>query len=383
MAKPEKKIPYGRQFLDEEDIDAVVSVLRGDWLTQGPSVQSFEESLANYCGAKHAVAVANGTAALHLACVAAGVTTGDEGITSPITFLASANCLIYCGAKPVFSDIDPYTWNIMPGEIEKGISPKTKVVIPVHFAGLPCDMDEIRGIADKHGLVVIEDACHALGASYGSKRIGTSRGADMVCFSFHPVKHITTGEGGAILTNDATLAARLRRLRHHGITNDRNLLKFADGPWYHEAIELGYNARITDIQCALGQSQLTKLDRFLDRRRKIAQRYRQELADIPGLRFQKLPLDRSHAYHLCVACFEPDLHDRLEIFNRLRAKGIATQVHYIPLYRHPAIARVCRKSSNCPNTEEYYAGCLSLPIFPMLTEEDQSFVLNTIREVCR
>ncbi len=377
-----KVIPYGRQCLNDNDVAAVVKALRSDWLTQGPTVQRFEEALAEYCGSSHAVAVANGTVALHLACIAAGMKPGDEGITSPITFLASANCMIYCGARPVFADIDAHTWNINPQEIEKKITPKTKVIIPVHFAGLPCDMEHIRTLADKHNLTVIEDACHSIGARYRDRKVGGTKTGHMTCLSFHPVKHITTGEGGAILTDDGNLAERLRRLRQHGATKDPALMERSDGPWYYEAVELGYNGRITDFQCALGLSQLSKLDSFLARRCEIALRYREELADIEGLSFQHVPADRTNAYHLFVAHFDPAQHDRKAIFEKLQHEGIAPQVHYIPVNSQPAIRKTAGEQGPLPNAERYYQGCISLPMFPALSEDEQRRVIRAVRRVC-
>ncbi len=372
-------IPYGKQLIEDDDIQAVVEALRGDWLTQGPGVQRFEEALAQYCGAKHAVAVANGTIALHLACLAAGVGPGDEGVTTPITFLASANCLLYVGAKPVFADIDPATWNIDPAEIEKKITEKTKVLIPVHFGGLPCDMKEIREIADRHGLTIIEDACHAIGGEYKGKRVGGTGTAEMTCLSFHPVKHMTTGEGGAVLTDDEALAEKLKRLRHHGVTRDPQLMSKNDGPWYHEAVEVGYNGRITDIQCALGLSQLGKLDRFLARRREIAKRYHEEFAGIEGLSMQPISKDRLNAYHLFVVHFDPDRYDRLAIFEHLRKEGIAPQVHYIPVHKQPAMRQAAGEAGELPNAERYYQGCLSLPMFPSLSDVEQGRVISSLR----
>lgn len=372
-------IPYGRQWLDEDDIAAVVEVLRGDWLTQGPAVARFEEALAHYCGAKHAIAVSNGTVALHLACLAAGLGPGDEGITSPITFLASANCMIYCGARPVFADIKPDTWNIDPAEIEKKITDKTKIIIPVHLAGLPCDMEAIDAIAEKHGLLVIEDACHAIGGSYKGEKIGGSKTSAMKCLSFHPVKHMTTGEGGAIMTDDDELADRLRRLRHHGITKDESMMGRNDGPWYYEAVDIGYNGRITDFQCALGVSQLKKLDRFVARRREIADRYREELAGIDGLSFQAVPDDREHAYHLFVVHLDPEKHDRLEVFNSLLADNIGPQIHYVPVNGQPAMVQAAGKQGPFPHAENYYKGCISLPVFPALQPADQGRVIGVFR----
>src|SRR3989338_10997620 len=297
-------LPYGRQWIDEDDIKAVVEVLRSDWLTKGPKVEEFEKAMAEYCGAKYAVAVSSGTAALHLACLVAGIKQGDEAITSPITFVASANCVLYCGGKPVFADIDKDTYNIDPAEIKKKITKKTRAIIPVHFAGLPCDMGAIKKIAEEYDLIIIEDACHALGAEYGIQnpglrtkeewiKVGSCSHSDMAVFSFHPVKHITTGEGGAVLTNNEKFYEKLLLFRNHVITKDPEKFTNKDlafplsseplihnpNPWYYEMQELGFNHRITDMQCALGISQLRKLDSFISRRRKIVSIYNQALGD--------------------------------------------------------------------------------------------------------
>jgi UDP-4-amino-4,6-dideoxy-N-acetyl-beta-L-altrosamine transaminase len=373
-------IPYGRQTIDDTDIAAVVEALRSDWLTQGPMVERFERALAERCGARHAVVVANGTVALHLACLAAGLGPGDEGITSSLTFLASANCMLYCGATPVFADVRPDTWNLDTQKIEAAITGKTKVLIPVHFAGLPCDMHEIRSIARRHGLTVIEDACHALGAEYAGHPVGRADGTDMVCFSFHPVKHITTGEGGAILTQDDDVAARLRTLRHHGITKDPARMRRNDGPWYYEVHELGYNGRLTDIQCALGLSQLSRLDGFLKRRASIANAYRSALSDLPGVRLQEVPAGRSHAYHLFVVHIDPARKNRRQVFEQLRDAGIAPQIHYVLVHSQPFMDGRSRVSGTMVETDRYYAGCLSLPIYPTLSESDQHKVIDTLRQ---
>ncbi len=372
-------IPYGKQTIDDTDIAAVVEALRSDWLTQGPMVERFERALAERCGARHAVVVANGTVALHLACLAAGLGPGDEGITSSLTFLASANCMLYCGAMPVFVDVRPDTWNLDPQKVEAAITEKTKVLIPVHFAGLPCDMREIRSIARRRGLTVIEDACHALGAEYEGQPVGMADGSDMVCFSFHPVKHITTGEGGAILTQYDVVAARLRTLRHHGITKDPARMRRNDGPWYYEVHELGYNGRLTDIQCALGLSQLSRLDGFLERRASIANAYRSALSDLPGVRLQEVPAGRSHAYHLFVAHIDPAQKNRRQVFEQLRDAGIAPQIHYVPVHSQPFMEGRSRVSGTMEETDRYYAGCLSLPIYPTLSESDQHKVIDTLR----
>ncbi len=372
-------IPYGRQLVDDEDVAAVVEAMKGERLTQGPLVEEFERELALYCGSKHAVAVTNGTAALQLALSATGLGQGDEGITSPITFIAGAHCMISCGARPVFADIDRNTLNIDPAEIEKKVTEKTRVIMPVHFAGLPCEMEAIREIAAKRGITIIEDACHGLGGTYGGERIGATHGTDMVCFSFHPVKHITTGEGGAVLTENDELAAKLKRLRHHGITRDADLMTQFDGPWYYEAKETGTNARLTDVQCALGLSQLRKLDRFLERRLEIAQRYLEELADIEGLRFQKVDGDRTHAYHLFVIHLDPRKYDRLKVFRTLTSASIGTQVHYIPVNRQPSVIEKAGFQGSLHNADDYYAGCLSLPIFPGLSVSEQDHVISVLK----
>jgi len=379
----EQVIPYGKQWIDDEDIAAVVEVLRSDRLTQGPVVSRFEATLAEYFGAKHAIALCNGTVALHLACLAAGLGPGDEGITTPITFLASAACMVYCGTRPVFADIDSRTWNIDPIDLEKKITKKTRVVIPVDFAGLPCDMTEIRALADRNGLTVIEDACHAIGAEYKGRRIGAGGLADMTCFSFHPVKHITTGEGGAVLTDNDELAQKLLTLRHHGIVKDRTETPNRDGPWYYEAHHIGYNGRITDFQCALGIRQMAKLDRFLERRRKIASFYLEALNGLEGVTFQATPPDRNHAYHLFIAHLDPNLYDRRSVFEELIEHDIGPQVHYVPLYRQPAIRAVGGDQGAFPCTDWYYDGCISLPMFPSLTDDEQNRVIDAFLEAIK
>ena len=358
----------------------MLEVLRGEMLTQGPVVKKLEKALAEYCGAKHAIAVSNGTVALHLACIAAGLGPDHEGITSPISFLASATCMIYCGARPVFADIHPQTWNIDPVEIRKKITRKTKVIIPVHLAGLPCDIDAIRDVAEEHDITVIEDACHAIGAGYKGRKIGETRASHMVCFSFHPVKHITTGEGGAVLTDSDELAAKLRRLRHHGITNEKEEMTRCDGPWYYEAKELGINGRISDFQCGLGLSQLSKLDRFVMRRREIAERYRRCLGYIQGLSFQVEPPQCEHSYHLFVVHFDQERYNRLRVFKELRKANIGAQIHYIPLNRQPAIKSRAGSQGPFENADYYYSGCISLPMYPALTLSEQDWVISVLKE---
>lgn len=367
-------IPYGRQSIDEADIQAVVDVLRSDYLTTGPKVAEFERKVADYVGAKYAVAVCNGTAALHIACLAAGIGSGDEVITTPITFAASANCVLYCGADPVFADIDPLTYNIDPKEVERCITSRTKAIIPVHYTGQPCDMEAITAIAKKHNLTVIEDAAHALGAVYNGRKVGSI--SDMTCFSFHPVKPVTTGEGGMVVTQDEALYRRLLLFRSHGITRDEDLLTENQGPWYYQQQLLGYNYRITDISCALGISQMDKLDGFLEKRRSIAKRYNEAFAEVDGIRTPvQMELCESgwHLYMIQVLN-----RDRREVFEALRAAGIGVNVHYIPVYRHPYYQEHGYAGVHCPHGEEFYQRAISLPIYPGLTQEQQDYVIEQV-----
>ena len=375
-------IPYGRQTISQDDIDSVVEVLRSDWLTQGPWVERFEERLAAICGAGFAVAVANGTAALHLACLAAGVSPGDAVAVPTITFVASANCAVFCGAEPVLIDIDAETLNLSPLCLERICRKrKIKAIVPVHFAGLPCDIEQISRIARQSGALIIEDACHALGArwrdSRGSwRRIGDPSQSDMVCLSFHPVKHITTGEGGAVLTNSAALYEKLRQLRTHGITKDPHCLEMNEGPWYYEMQELGYNYRITDFQCALGWSQLRNLDSWVSRRRSIASRYRRAFSDLGYIFTQIQPDDKECSYHLFVI----GVPDRKRFFLKLRALGLGVQVHYIPVHFHPYYRnRFGYRQGEFPNAERYYAGAISLPMFPLMTDDDVDSVIGAVK----
>lgn len=372
-------IPYGRQTIDEADIEAVIKVLKSDFLTTGPVIEEFERKVAEYTGAKYAVAIANGTAALHAACFAAGIGAGDEVITTPITFAASSNCALYCGAVPVFADIDPKTCNIDPEDIERKITERTKAVVAVHFAGQPCAMDEIHAVAKKYNLLVIEDAAHALGAEYKGVRIGGL--SDMTTFSFHPVKHITTGEGGMIMTNDAQLYERLKLFRTHGITREERFMEKKDGPWYYEQIDLGYNYRITDVQCALGISQMDKLPQFLARRREIAHIYDDAFAGNPNIEplFQQEVCE--NAYHLYVIRVKNG--KRREVFEQLRAAGIGVNVHYIPVYKHPYYQKNGYDKVFCPNAEQYYKECISLPMYPALTEKEQQYVIEKVIDFCK
>ena len=372
-------IPYGRQSINEQDIEAVVNVLKSDYLTTGPKIAEFERKVADYTGAKYAVAIANGTAALHAACYAAGIGEGDEVITTPITFAASSNCVLYCGGTPVFADINPETYNISPEDIERKITPKTKAIIAVHFTGQPCEMEQIHVIAHKYNLIVIEDGAHALGAEYQGKRVGTL--SDMTTFSFHPVKHITTGEGGMILTDNPELYQRLKLFRTHGITREEELLTKNDGPWYYEQLDLGYNYRITDIQCALGVSQMDRLPEFLEKRKQIAKRYNEAFAanEQIQLPYQKEGCD--NAWHLYVIRIKNG--KRKEIFEKLRAVGIGVNVHYIPVYQHPYYRTHGYAEVTCPNAEEYYKECISLPMYPDLKEEEQEYVIEKVLEYIR
>lgn len=378
---PKKYIPYGKQWIDDEDIKAVVEVLKSDYLTTGPKIEEFEEKFAAYVGAKYAVAVSNGTAALHAACFAAGIGPGDEVITTPLTFAASANCVLYQGGKPVFADIDPETYNISVEEIKKKITNKTAAVIPVHFTGQPCDMEEIYEIARENNLIVIEDAAHALGATYKGEKIGNCRFSDMTVFSFHPVKHITTGEGGMITTNNKELYDKLKLFRTHGITKepDKYLLK-TDEPWYHEQQMLGYNYRMTDIQAALGIRQLKKADGFLKRRREIAEIYKQELTRIEWIKLPFQKDDRESSWHLYVIQVDEEKlgKSRKDVFNYLRSKGIGVQVHYIPVYWHPYYQELGYGKGLCKVAESIYKLIISLPIYPAMNSEDIIYILEEL-----
>lgn len=387
-------IPYGRHYLDDDDIHAVVDVLRHGWLTQGPKIAEFEEAVARYVGATYAVAVSSGTAALHVACAAAGLGRGDTVVTSPNTFVASANCALYVGARPEFADIDRDTLNLDPVALERRCRQlgNIKAIIPVHFAGLPCDMPAIRRIADKMGAMIIEDAAHAIGATHpDGKRVGGCAYSDMAVFSFHPVKTITTAEGGMITTNNESLYRDLLRLRSHGINKgDDPYLHPAsahtDGepnPWYYEMQEVGFNYRITDIQCALGLSQLGKLDRFLSRRRELALRYDRLLSELPHVSPAQRNGRDSSAHHLYVVRIDFDAVGRTRnVFMReLRANGIITQVHYIPAHTHPYYRANGHADDRFPEAERYYGQALSLPLYYSLTDAEQDYVVSRLRRL--
>lgn len=382
-------IPYGRQDISEQDIQAVVDVLRSDWLTQGPAVEYFEREVARRCGAKYAVAVSNATAALHIACMAAGLQAGDVLWTSPNTFVASANCALYCGAKPDFVDIDPRTYNLSMDALEEKLAHAEvqgtlpKILIPVHFAGQSCDMARIGELSKRYGFAVIEDASHAIGGRYRDRPVGSCDFSDMTVFSLHPVKIITTGEGGMVLTNRRDLYEKLVRLRSHGITRDPALMEAPpDGPWDYEQIELGFNYRITDIQAALGASQLTRLDAFVARRQELAKRYNTLLKDLP-LTIPACDAQAYSAFHLYVIRLQLNAikKSHRQVFVELRACGIGVNVHYIPVHTQPYYRGFGFKQGDFPIAEQHYREAISLPLFYALTENEQDQVVRALREV--
>lgn len=379
----DKLLPYGHQWINEEDIKAVIEVLRSDWITQGPKVVEFEKEFAKYVEARYAVAVNSGTAALHAACFAANIEKGDEVITSPITFVASANCVIYQGGIPVFADIKEDTLNIDPDEIKKKINKKTKAIIPVDFTGLPVDLKAMLKIAKDNNLVIIEDASHTLGATYKDRKIGSI--SDMTIFSFHPVKHITTGEGGMITTNNKEYYERLKLFRTHGITKEKDRLLNYEGPWYYEMQELGYNYRLTDFQCALGLSQSKKIDRIIQRRREIAQKYNYEFKDMLEIKIpENNPFDSNPAWHVYMIQLnlERIKVGRREIFEALRAENIGVNVHYIPVHLQPYYQkRFGYHKGDFPKAEEYYSRAITLPIFPKMSDKDIDDVGKAVKKV--
>lgn len=373
-------IPYGRQTIESDDVAAVVEALRGDWLTQGPIVASFEDAFANACDAPHAVAFSSGTAALHAAAHVADLHAGDELMTSAITFAASANCGAYVGARPTFADIDPRTWNISAATVWAALTASTRAIVPVHFAGLPAPVAEIRA-AVGDTMTIIEDAAHALGALTPEGPVGACRHSDMAVFSFHPVKAITSGEGGMVTTRRDDLAARLREFRSHGIVRDPGRMERSDGPWYQEQQDLGFNYRLTDIQSALGRSQLRKVERFVTRRNELADRYRRRLADVEELELPPAaPVGQRHAYHLFGVRHRDGAMARRRLYEGLCERGIRPQVHYLPVYRHPWYRRTYGyRDGMCPAAEAYYACALSLPCFPGLTDIEHEQVITAVR----
>ncbi len=373
-------LPYGKQSIDDADIAAVLDVLRSDWLTTGPKVEEFEASFAAATGARYAVGFSSGTAALHGAVAVLDLNPGDEAITTPITFCASANCLLYCGLRPVFADVDSHTLLIDPAEIERNITPRTKALVVVDYAGHPVALRQISELAEKHGLAVIEDACHALGARFEGRRIGGL--STLTAFSFHPVKHITTAEGGMVTTNEPRLADKLRRFRNHGIGSDHRQREKV-GSWFYEMVDLGYNYRLSDLQCALGLSQLKKLDRWLARRRAIAAQYDAAFSQT-AVRPLSVTSGVEHAYHLYVV--QLDLKQlrtsRAQVFSALRAEGIGVNVHYIPVHLHPYYREHQGTAAGlCPRAEAAYERILSLPMFPLMTDQDVQDVIEAVRKV--
>ena len=381
-------IPYGRQDINQADIDAVVNVLRSDFLTQGPVVPAFENAVAMHCGVRHAVAVNSATSALHIACLALGVANGDIVWTSPITFVASANCARYCGADVDFVDIDPITYNMsvecLRSKLEgaQKIGKLPKVVIPVHLCGQSCDMTAIHALSQQYGFKIIEDASHAIGGTYRGEPVGNCRFSDITVFSFHPVKIITTGEGGMVLTNDDKLASHMARLRTHGITRDPAEMTHApDGPWYYQQLELGLNYRLTDIHAALGLSQMKRLGEFVATRNQIANRYTKMLANLP-VTVQLQPPDVYSAFHLYVIRLHLPKSKKThrEVFEALRATGIGVNLHYIPVYRQPYYARMGFNPSHFPESERYYAEAISIPMYSGLSENLNQIVVTAIKK---
>jgi len=379
----ETLLPYGHQWIDEADIETVVQVLRSAWLTTGPKITEFEKTFAKFVGARYAIAVSNGTAALHAAMYAIGIKPGDEVIVPAMTFAATANCVVFQGGSPVFVDVDAETLLIDPDQVKVKITPRTRAVIAVDYTGQPCDYDVLREIASQHGLTLVADACHALGATYKGRPVGSL--ADLNVFSFHPVKHITTGEGGMITTDNSDFAEQMRIFRNHGITTDYRQREKQES-WFYEMVDLGYNYRITDIQCALGLSQLQKLSSWVKRRQEIAQKYNAAFAEFPAVRSLGVRADVSHAYHLYVVRF--DLSQlratRAEIFTALRAEGIGVNVHYIPVHLHPFYRKQFGTGPGlCPVAEAAYEEIITLPLFPRMSDNDVEDVITAVRKVIR
>ncbi|MHB9095482.1 MAG: UDP-4-amino-4,6-dideoxy-N-acetyl-beta-L-altrosamine transaminase [Eubacteriales bacterium] len=377
----QEMLPYGQQWIEDDDIEAVANVLKSSFLTTGPKIAEFEALFAKYVGAKYAVAVANGTAALHAAVFAAGIRHGDEVISSPVTFAASTNCILYQGGTAVFADVGTSDGNIDPVEVSKKVTQRTKAVIPVHFTGLPVDLREIHEIAKSHNLTVIEDAAHALGATYQGEKIGGL--SHMTIFSFHPVKNITTGEGGMVTTNDQRFYKRLISFRTHGITREKTELSENHGPWYYEMNCLGYNYRLTDVQAALGISQLAKIDRFLQRRKEIAGRYMEAFSGMIELSVPEEKPDRESGWHLYVIRLNTQALrvGRRQVFEALRAENIGVNVHYIPVYLHPYYRSLGYSAVLCPEAERLYSEIISLPLFPKMRDRDVDDVISSVRKV--
>lgn len=378
----EKRIGYGHQYIDDSDIQAVVDVLKSDFLTCGPKVDEAEAKLCEITRAKHAVLIANGTAALHAAVFAAGIGPGDEVITTPVTFAASANCVLYCGGTPVFADINPETYNMDPDSVEQCITDRTRAVVAVDFTGQTVEIQRIRKICDKHGLIFIEDAAHSLGTKYSGKPVGSL--ADMTEFSFHPVKTCTSGEGGAITTNDDTFYKKLLLFRTHGITRAQDWMnKAPEGGWYYQQIDLGYNYRVTDMQAALLSSQLQKLDLFAARRKELVRRYDEAFSEMPEIIVQKEIPESDTVRHLYIIQLNLELLTckRREVYDALLAEGVGVNVHYIPVYSFPYYQELGYKMGSCPNAERLYERIISIPLFYSMTNEDQDKVVKAINKV--
>jgi len=376
------RLSYGHQYIDEDDIQAVTEVLRSDFLTCGPKVTELEGELCRLTGAAHCTTVSNGTAALHTACLAAGIGPGDEVITTPITFAASANAVLYCGGRPVFADIDPRTYAIDPASIEAHITERTKAVIAVDFTGAACDYDAIRAICARHHLLLIEDAAHSIGTSYRGTPVGSI--ADLTTFSFHPVKTVTAGEGGAVLSQDAELAGRVQLFARHGITRDPGLLReHGNSNWYYEQQLLGYNYRMTDIQCALALSQLKKLDRFAARRKELVRRYDEAFRELPEVFVQEETEGSDAVRHLYILRLNLERLQcgRREFYDAMQAENIGVNVHYIPVYWFPYYREQGYPKGLCPNAEAYYESCLTLPLFYSMTDQDQRDVVEAVKKV--
>jgi UDP-4-amino-4,6-dideoxy-N-acetyl-beta-L-altrosamine transaminase len=381
-------IPYGRQEITQADINAVVEVLKSDYLTQGSVVPQFEQSIAAYCGTKYAVAVNSATSALHIACLALGLGSDDWLWTTPITFVASSNCALYCGAKVDFVDINPQTYNLCSKTLEEKLILAEKegrlprIVVPVHLTGQPCDMAAIRALSEKYGFKIIEDASHAIGGKYKGEAVGNCHYSDITVFSFHPVKIITTGEGGMAVTNNAKLAEKMALLRSHGITRDMERMTHeSDGPWYYQQIDLGFNYRMTEIQGALGLSQMKRLDKYVSGRHWLAQRYNKLLADLPVTMPWQHP-DSYSAFHLYVICLELGKITRShrQVFDAMRERGIGVNLHYIPVHRQPYYERMGFKRGDFPKAEDYYNQAISLPLYPNLSLKEQDSVVSSLKE---